>query len=264
VDQDPVEIGAAIESQLPLVNQGIQLAFKLWHVYPVTLQAGIRYIGIQGVNYGSVAGFGAEIYKNTIDDLANAQLDPAYVSNPGAFPLDQNYYTNLDMIFTTRSTRGGTFSSGITAGYSCPVNYAMDGTTNPPTCVLVQRVASTTKLWSSIQVFSLRSNAVITTLNNVAGQNFQGIPVPVFAPVADHIDCGGTKTVFYSEPKAETVTKNDCDTGILGSAVKYAVPGGMYTSLIDQQDANNKALADIAANKQAYANANGFCINQRT
>jgi hypothetical protein len=263
VDQNPDDIGAAIEAQLPLTNQGIQLAFKLWHIYPFTLQAGTRYIGLEGVNYGSVAGFGAEIYKNTITELQNAQLDPAYVANPDAFPLADNYYSNLDLIFTTRSTRGSTFSSGITAGYSCPVNYAMDGTTNPPTCVLVDRVPSTTKLWSAVQVYSLRNNAVITTVSNTAGQTFQGIPVPVFPPVEDHVDCGGTKTVYYNAPIGEGVTKNDCPDG-LGSIVKYAIPGGKYTSMISQADADAQARADLDANKQMYANENGFCLNQNS
>src|ERR1044072_6442822 len=263
VDQNPDEIGAALEAQLPLTNQGIQLAFKVWHIYPFTLQAGTRYIGLEGVNFGSVAGFGAEIYANAITESQNAQLDPAYVSNPNTFPLADNYYSNLNLLFTTRSTRGGTFSSGITAGYSCTVGYAMDGTTNPPTCVLVDRVASTTRLWSSVQVYSLRNNAVIATVANTPGQTFQGIPVPVFPPVPDHVACGGTKTVYYNTPIGEGVTKNDCPEG-LGSIVRYAVPGGKYMSLISQADADAQARADLDANKQTYANANGFCINQNS
>lgn len=258
VDQDPDAIGTSLQSQLPLTNQGIQLAFKIWHIYPFTLTAGTRFIGLEGVNFGAAFGFGAEIYKNTVTELANAQLDPAYVSNPGTFPLDQNYYSNLDLLFTTRSTRGGTFQSGISSGYSCPVNYAMDGTTSPPTCVLVERVASTTKIWTAVQIYSLRNNTVIATLSNTAGQTFQGIPVPVFPPVNDHIDCGGTKTVYYNTPQAASVTKNDCTEGI-GSIVKYAVPGGKYTSFTSQQDADDQAIADVNTNKQSYANENGFC-----
>lgn len=262
VDQDPVEIGAAIEAQMPVfAGQGIQLAFKFWHIYSFILQAGTRYIGLEGVNYGGAASFGAEIYINTAAELDAAILDPAYISDPGTFPNNQNHYTNLNLLFSTRSTRGGTFDSGITAGYSCPIGYAMNGTPNPPECVLVERIASTTRIWSSIQIYSLRTNQVIATLPNTPGQTFQGINVPFFSPVNDHITCGGTKTVYYSVPKATSVAKDDCTDGV-GSIVKYAVPGGMYTSTTSQLFADTQAQADVDANKQTYANTNGFCINQ--
>jgi hypothetical protein len=261
VDQDPDMIASAIEAQLPVfAGQGIALAFKFWHIYPFTLQAGTRFIGIEGVNYGGPFGFGAEIYKNTATELAAATLKTAYTDDPDIFPLPDNYYNNLDLLFTTRSTRTGTFDSGITSGYSCPVNYAMDGSTIPPTCVLVERVASTTRIWSSIQIYSLRTNSVVATIPNVAGQTYQGIEVPFFPPVNDHIDCGGTKTLYYNAPKATSAAKNDCTSGV-GSIVKYAVPGGKYTSF-DPVEPDVLAQNEANTNAQAYANAHGTCINQ--
>jgi hypothetical protein len=264
VDQDPTEIGASLGMQLPQFNgQGIALAFKFWHIYPFRIQAGTHYIGLEGINFGAAAGFGAEIYKNTVTELQNATLKSAYVSSPDGFPLNQNYYNNLDLLFTTRSTRGGTFSSGISGGYSCPIGYALDGTAIPtPNCVLVDRVPSTTRLWTATQVYSLRLGQVLTTLPNITGQTYQGLPVPYFPPVQDHIDCGGTKTVYYSIPKAASIAKSDCIEGV-GSIVKYAVPGGMYTSIVSQQGADNMAQTDVDTNKQQYANDNGFCINRQ-
>lgn len=262
VDQNPTMIAASLGAQLPaFAGQGISLAFKFWHIYPFQLQAGTHYIGMEGVNYGGVAGFGAEIYANTATELVNAALDPDYIADPNAFPNNQNHYDNLNLLFSTRSTRGGTFDSGISGGYSCPVDYAMNGLTNPPTCVLVERVASTTRIWTATQVYSLRNNSVIATLSNAAGQTFHGIPVPYFPPVNDHISCGGAKTVYYSVPKAASVAKNDCTDGV-GSIVKYAVPGGKYTSLVSQQEADDQAQTDVDTNKQAYANDNGICLNQ--
>jgi hypothetical protein len=262
VDQDPTDIGASLGAQLPIFNgQGIALAFKFWHIYPFTLAAGTYYIGLEGVNFGGPAGFGAEIYKNTVTELAAAVLDPAYVSDPNSFPLNQNHYTNLDLLFSTRSARGGTFDSGISAGYSCPVDYAMDGTVSPPDCVLVERVAATTRIWSATQVYSLRLNQVLTTLPNTTGQTYQGSPVPFFPPMTDHVDCGGSKTLYFSEPKAASVAKNDC-VGTVGSIVKYAIPGGTYTSTVSQEAADALAQTDLDTNKQQYANDNGYCINQ--
>lgn len=262
VDQDPVQVANAIEAQLPVfAGQGLQLAFKFFHIYPFTLQAGTHYIGLEGVNYGGPAGFGAEIYKNTIPELAAATLKAAYVADPDTFPLQDNYYDNLELVFTTRSTRGGTFSSGITSGYSCPINYAMDGSVDPPTCVLVERVASTTRMWASIQVYSLKTNSVVHTLPNVAGQVYQGLTVPFFPPVNDHIACGGSRTVYYSAPKSASAAKNNCIAGV-GSIVKYAVPGGTYTTFTTQEDADALAQSDATTNAQNYANTHGTCINQ--
>lgn len=38
------------------------------------------------------------------------------------------------------------------------------------------------------------------------------------------------------------------------------VPAGKYVSSISQEDADNQAMADINANGQTFANANGLCI----
>ncbi len=71
-------------------------------------------------------------------------------------------------------------------------------------------------------------------------------------------ECPGT-TVYSNAIRQETFTRNNCGTGYVGSNVTYTVPAGTYTSLINVEDANQKALDDIAANGQAYANANGTC-----
>lgn len=58
VDMDP----NAVAAQYAI---GPEAAFKYWHVYPVTIPAGHHVIELTGYNFGSVAGFGAEIYNNT-------------------------------------------------------------------------------------------------------------------------------------------------------------------------------------------------------
>ena len=68
-----------------------------------------------------------------------------------------------------------------------------------------------------------------------------------------------TATVFYNIQTSSTATKNTCGTGYIGSTVTYTVSANKYSSTVSQVDANNKALADINTNKQAYANANGTC-----
>ncbi|CAM6001148.1 unnamed protein product [Sphagnum balticum] len=82
------------------------------------------------------------------------------------------------------------------------------------------------------------------------------------------------ETVFADEPSSpdcvrytnnyqhQVFTRNNCATGLAGTTVDYQVPAGTYTSSVSQADADNQALADIAANGQNYANANGSCLTQ--
>ncbi|WP_188315971.1 DUF5977 domain-containing protein [Chitinophaga agrisoli] len=65
---------------------------------------------------------------------------------------------------------------------------------------------------------------------------------------------------FVNHPAAREILPL-CPDGASGeAALIYKVAGGIYSSTISQEDADAKAAADIAANGQAYANANGTCV----
>ena len=66
-------------------------------------------------------------------------------------------------------------------------------------------------------------------------------------------------TAWTNVQKSGQFTRNNCGSGYAGSTVVYTVPGGTYSSTVSQADADAKALADIAASGQAYANAHGTC-----
>ena len=66
--------------------------------------------------------------------------------------------------------------------------------------------------------------------------------------------------LWYNEEKSETFTKDDCEDGFIGEEYAYTVEAGKYTSNISQEDANQKALDDIAENGQEQANLNADCI----
>lgn len=68
---------------------------------------------------------------------------------------------------------------------------------------------------------------------------------------------------FFNTAQSGTFTKTGCGLGYLGSTVTYTVPDGAYSSAISVQDANNKAIADVNAKGQEYANANGNCFNYK-
>jgi hypothetical protein len=67
------------------------------------------------------------------------------------------------------------------------------------------------------------------------------------------------QTVFKNVAKSGTFTKNNCPTGATPSTHVYTVAANTYTSTVSQADADNKAIADINANGQNYANNNGKC-----
>ncbi|MEN2401077.1 DUF5977 domain-containing protein [Flavobacterium sp. MC2016-06] len=66
---------------------------------------------------------------------------------------------------------------------------------------------------------------------------------------------------FRSQQIVYQIYKNDyCPPGTTFPYVYYSVEQGKYQSTISQADADNKAWADVTANAQAYANANGVCL----
>jgi YD repeat-containing protein len=65
--------------------------------------------------------------------------------------------------------------------------------------------------------------------------------------------------VYYNTVQSGVYTKNNCAPGSTGNSVTYTVPAGTYASTISPTDANNKALADVNANGQEYANAVATC-----
>lgn len=60
--------------------------------------------------------------------------------------------------------------------------------------------------------------------------------------------------LFKNQEQSQVFVKENCQPGYTGSNVTYTVPADKYTSIIDLADANQKALDEIAANGQAYAN----------
>lgn len=262
IDQNPTTMAANIAAwNSAYATQGIAVAFKFWHMYAIVLPAGNHFIGLEGTNFGGAAGFGAEIYDNTLAELQAATLDPVFVANPDLFPPLGNFYSNLNLVFSTRWARGKFFTSGVNNAYSCPATYGLDPTQTPPQCVLIQTVNPSfgTKHWASVQVYSTKLSAVVATFQNTAGQFFQGIPVPVYPDVNNHNDCGGSVLSWFSNQMSAFAPKMDCDLGFQGTFVTYYVQVGRYFSIISQADADAQALADVTANKQAYANLNGAC-----
>jgi hypothetical protein len=93
--------------------------FVYWHIYPVTISAGNNVLEITGINDGSVAGVGVEIYDATAAELELVDS-----------------YTDLGpkLLFSTKDLRGTVATGGDNGfGYSCPTGYVLKtcGLTTP-------------------------------------------------------------------------------------------------------------------------------------
>jgi hypothetical protein len=73
------------------------------------------------------------------------------------------------------------------------------------------------------------------------------------------ISCEEASKTYRSAARSQTFTRNNCPSGQTGSSVTYTVPEGAY-SASSQAAADALAAADIAANGQNYANAQGQCL----
>ena len=66
---------------------------------------------------------------------------------------------------------------------------------------------------------------------------------------------------YYNAQQSQVFYRNNCGSGLGGTAVTYSVPAGKYSSTTSQAAADQQALNEISANGQNYANANGLCCN---
>ncbi|WP_121356784.1 hypothetical protein [Flavisolibacter nicotianae] len=88
--------------------------FNKWFIYPIQLGPGRHIIEFEAMNVGGPAAFGAEIYDNTLQQIAQA-----------------TNYTSLNVLFTTKDMIGQQFQLGQ---YTCPAGYALSTCSDPFIC----------------------------------------------------------------------------------------------------------------------------------
>ena len=72
-------------------------------------------------------------------------------------------------------------------------------------------------------------------------------------------DCSEVVITYFNTVQSGSAIKNNCTNDRVGSSFVYIVEANKYSSTISQADADQKAIDDVNANKQANANANGRC-----
>lgn len=84
--------------------------FKWWNVYPILIGAGDHTLEIFGMNNESAAGFGCEVYDNTLQQLTGFST-----------------YNQIDVLFTTSGqTQATILQSGdtyLSSGFTCPSGF---------------------------------------------------------------------------------------------------------------------------------------------
>jgi YD repeat-containing protein len=74
--------------------------------------------------------------------------------------------------------------------------------------------------------------------------------------------CTANPTLFQNIEQSVLISSLNCGEGETGVPFKYIVPSNKYSSLISQEDADDKALNEIKVYAQDYANDHGQCTDQ--
>lgn len=107
-------LGIASDNDFRITIDGTQILgttgggsgnFNYWHIYPISLTAGLHIIVMEGYNNDLQAAFGAEIYNNTAAEIEAA-----------------TNYSGLKLLFSTRDMLGQEFDLGK---YHCPDGYTL-------------------------------------------------------------------------------------------------------------------------------------------
>jgi hypothetical protein len=114
--------------------------FNYWHVFPITLSAGVHTIKLSGINngYGSQASFGAEVYDITLATFqANLTTAATTVPNCGNVAADLLPY----IIFSTGDYVDTFIPDPADPGvWECPEGYTLDECNGIPQCSITTAI----------------------------------------------------------------------------------------------------------------------------
>ena len=96
-------------------------SFYYWNVYPIKIGGGTHILELMGLNAESIAGFGCEIYDDTLSNLTG-YTSWSQLSGSTVFKSSDYRNTIADVIMT-----GNTY---LASGYTCPEGFVYDGCNN--------------------------------------------------------------------------------------------------------------------------------------
>lgn len=128
--------------------------FKWWHIYPVTLTAGLNIIELGNWNRSRIGSFAAEIYDNTLAQLtsSNDESDLNFIFSTGDYlPARTVVYpdtrvldvaTNTWVFPVSKSYNDGPYlGRAFCSNYTCPPGFDLD--TSNPSNVICRQITKT-------------------------------------------------------------------------------------------------------------------------
>lgn len=108
--------------------------FKMWHMFPITLPAGLHTFQLSGMDFSIPFAFGAEIYDISVADLIGL------MTNAGATVADLQphiIFSTIDLVTTPPLVVA---LPGETITWTCPPGYDLNGCFGVPSCVFEDNV----------------------------------------------------------------------------------------------------------------------------
>ena len=103
-------------------------SFKVWHMFPITLPAGVHTLQLSGMDFGTPAAFGAEIYDISQAEMMTLMANPALtIADLEPFIL----FSSASLV-TTPPLIVGSPSAPVT--WTCPEGYTLSGCFGVPSC----------------------------------------------------------------------------------------------------------------------------------
>lgn len=139
-------------------------SFKIWHMFPITLPAGVHTLQLSGMDFGTTAAFGAEIYDISEADLMILMANPL-LTIPDLEPFI--LFTSSSLV-TSPPLIVGSPSDPVT--WECPDGYTLSGCFGVPSCVIESYVPcenDSCKIYS--QVISLDDHQIYNSIEYFCG-----------------------------------------------------------------------------------------------
>ncbi|MGI4864144.1 MAG: DUF5977 domain-containing protein [Janthinobacterium lividum] len=213
----------------------------------------------------------------------NVALAPRYLTNAmlaarahRTFRVDNQRWKLVEVKETVAGTDGGRWTLALTLEDLEPLQSRLSCPADPLPAVVFDPVADAPRLWhcgdtsdtapdyqptgaTSCELangintgYVLLETEDLNPYSHSAGQS--GPPIRNLDPVACPVP-----VVYQSAAYSDFATRNDCQSGYLGSVVVFSATAGQFTSTVDQSTADGLAYAFVQAGKQAYANQQGTC-----
>lgn len=252
VEMDPTAMAAYLNTH-GFPGIGVDLAFKFWHIYPISLSAGDHVIEIIGHNVSSVAAMGAEIYNLT---SAQIQAATSYVA------------MGSGLVFSTKDEIGEDVqvgSGGI--GYTCPTDYSLVLCEGPAFCRQILTEATipcTTTTTTTTTTTSTTSTTTSTTTTTTTTTNFSvqnalaGATIDDVTPVFYSVTGGA----FPLSNGQSLVGTHGDETTISISVDTTTATGGTLTLLINGSPVDTivVALSTETFDPQTFVTADNVVI----